>query len=455
MKKKGTMLIACEMFLTEQEPDKRTSIYLERRKAMNRNRPKISLGTKLFLLLTILVIGVTVFFLILISGADISTWKAMPILLEEGNEPPPEADDLMELTGEPTAVPQATQVPTTASELVHVTLRVAGDISLSESIRDSAMLESGEYEFKYVFSNVANLFEDADITLATLETITDDDSPYGNYNAPTALLDDLKNIGLHGFALATEHILDYGYRGLQALRAELSRRGLYYYGINESDTTEDDLPILSINGIQIAILNYTYGFSEAGLAVSETDRAVVKQLEMDQILNDIAMVRAAGAEIVIVMPHWGVKNQIEVTKTMRDRARKMAAAGADLILGSHSNVVSSMEMLSEERADGQMHDTLVCYSLGSFLVDARSGEENAAGMVLSAKLQYDPETRRVSFLEQEAVPIYIYQDFVGEHSMWRVINAMDEERISKLTEDLQEAVHRGALRVEEAIARKP
>jgi hypothetical protein len=38
--------------------------------------------------------------------------------------------------------------------------------------------------------------------------------------------------------------------------------------------------------------------------------------------------RAAGAEIVIVMPHWGIKNRTDVPESVRTLAVQMAQAGA-------------------------------------------------------------------------------------------------------------------------------
>jgi poly-gamma-glutamate capsule biosynthesis protein CapA/YwtB (metallophosphatase superfamily) len=58
-------------------------------------------------------------------------------------------------------------------------------------------------------------------------------------------------------------------------------------------------------------------------------------MDMDAVVSDIHAVRAAGADIV--MPHWGSEYSYSVFSSQRAQAAAMVAAGADLILGSHSH----------------------------------------------------------------------------------------------------------------------
>ena len=47
----------------------------------------------------------------------------------------------------------------------------------------------------------------------------------------------------------------------------------------------------------------------------------------------------------------------------------LAQAGADVILGTHPNVVQGTERLTVTRADGLEYDAVVCYSLGNLLTE--------------------------------------------------------------------------------------
>lgn len=50
-----------------------------------------------------------------------------------------------------------------------------------------------------------------------------------------------------------------------------------------------------------------------------------------------------GANIVVVLPHWGTKNRVQTPDTVQTMAREMAQAGADVILGTHPNVAQGID----------------------------------------------------------------------------------------------------------------
>jgi poly-gamma-glutamate synthesis protein (capsule biosynthesis protein) len=75
-------------------------------------------------------------------------------------------------------------------------------------------------------------------------------------------------------------------------------------------------------------------------------------------------VRAARtqADAVVVSVHWGVEYQHEPLPRQREVAAQLAAAGADLILGSHPHVLQPVELIEQGG-----HRTLVAYSMGNFI----------------------------------------------------------------------------------------
>ncbi len=75
----------------------------------------------------------------------------------------------------------------------------------------------------------------------------------------------------------------------------------------------------------------------------------------------IAQARADGADFVIVYEHWGSENVHEVRSYQRQHAEEIAAAGADLIIGSHPHCLQETETIVTE--DGR---SVPCfYSLGN------------------------------------------------------------------------------------------
>ena len=402
----------------------------------------ISSGTIVFLCLTLGVIAVAFFFLLAISGKDLSegheTNAGQITEALENMDLPDDAEQRLPGEGRPVVILNSEATPA-EPEVKHLTICMAGDVTAPRIIRQTKTTEKGDTDFSDVFVNLNDLFTDADISLATLETMTDDERDYDTYNTSPSLLDALREAGIHYLNLATEHMLDYGDAGLEMTRAELNIRGINYCGASGT------YHMLSVNGINIAILTYTYGISDA---IPETqDVSGVPFFLLERALSDIALARANGANLVIVLPHWGTKNSGEVSESMRETALQLAKAGADMIIGSHPNVVSEMEILKTERVDGREYETLVCYSLGALLMDARS-KDNAAGMVLRTELQYDSGARQVVFLSNKAVPLYIGQDTADGDRVWRVVNASDSAYLDGLSVDFRESALAARTRVE-------
>ena len=79
---------------------------------------------------------------------------------------------------------------------------------------------------------------------------------------------------------------------------------------------------------------------------------------------DIKAARAAGADFVIVMPHWGAEYSEYVSPEQRRDAAALVAAGADLILGSHSHFTGRSRRSTDRRAVPRSWTTrsATCYS---------------------------------------------------------------------------------------------
>ena len=208
--------------------------------------------------------------------------------------------------------------------------------------------------------------------------------------------------------------------------------------------------MLNVGGVQVAVLAYAYGLSDEGRERTKGDsRGVVALMETQRVTRDIAQARVDGANIVVVLPHWGTKNRAQTPDTVHAMAERMAQAGADVILGAHPNVVQGVEWISTVRSDGLTYETVVCYSLGCLLTDARDSE-NTAGMAVRLEMTYDPAVRRVWPGALEVTPLYIARQREDSGIVYRVVNAQDEQALEKLTLSEQAAAAQAAERVKNA-----
>ena len=210
--------------------------------------------------------------------------------------------------------------------------------------------------------------------------------------------------------------------------------------------------IFQINDVQIAVLAYTYGLSENSTKKTRaSERYAVPVIDQSRMVRDIANARKEGADIVIVMPHWGTKNKESVASSTRSLARALAEAGADLIVGAHPNVVQRVEKMTVTRSDGARHDAYVAYSLGSFLTDSRDAK-NTAGVILQMQIVYDPATRTASFEDVGYMPTYIQRVRAGDAYTYRIVACGDESYVSEQDASAQKAIEGARESIAEAVA---
>jgi len=425
-------------------------------------RNSISAGTLIMLLVTTLALAGCVVFLLVIAGDEMNSHahelnrmieETGATLLAETESDPVTAD-----TPRPTASPQMAQTLPSAQATPEVrtrevsvfTLAAAGTIYAPKAIRTGAKTETGEYDFAPVFAGLGDALSSADLAIVTLETMTaGEEKGYGNYNAPVQLLDALRDAGVDLVSLGTERALDKGYDGLQITMGELTARGIMHAGVSAADGTAKKTDLIGINGIQAAVLAYSYGLSEEGKeSASPDEQAVVSVMNIQQMMQDIRQARVDGADVVIVLPHWGTKNKPETPEELRTMAAALAQAGADVILGTHPNVVQGTERLTVTRSDGLEYDAVVCYSLGSLLTDART-EENTAGMVAHLSIVYDPASRRVSLGSLASLPVYVAREKEDGRYAYRIVDVENAQAVSALDMQEQEAARRAAEHVRE------
>ena len=421
-------------------------------------RGRLSPGTVLMLLLTALAVIGSILFFALLVGDDLyeRTGEFVRTLAEDGlfdaemlyldiPEPTPVANLWLEDTPVPTAPPAT---PTPVPVPVTISIAAAGAVYAPKTVRESAMQSAG-YDFDAVFAGLVDALSKADLAIATLETtVAGREKGFDHYNTAPEILDALRGCGVDLLALATEHMLDKGYEGLDLTVSEITARGLSYAGVQTEE--ENPATMMLVGGVQVAVLAYTYGLSDEGAALTNNNqRAVAALMDRQKMISDIRQARVDGADVVIVLPHWGTKNIADVPVNVQRLAGELAQAGADIILGTHPNVPQSTERIRTTRSDGLEYETVVCYSLGNLLTDART-QENTAGMVAHVNVTHDPVTRRTTLGEMYCTPVYIARQRVQEETVYRVVDAESAKALEMLTPEEQQAAQAAVQRIREA-----
>ena len=88
--------------------------------------------------------------------------------------------------------------------------------------------------------------------------------------------------------------------------------------------------------------------------------------------------RAAGADLVIVFPHWGVEYRAKPPAAQQKLARMIIDAGADMIIGNHAHWAAAMEVHAGRP---------IWYALGNFVFDQTWSEPTMEGISLELTFQ--------------------------------------------------------------------
>ena len=325
-----------------------------------------------------------------------------------------------ELTLDPLAAPTVPSDPTPAPQTNtgtgrRVHMRVLGDIMFHQEQLDMAKQPDGSYDFSLQFKYIADSIGAADYTIANLETTVgkyknQNYSGYPQFNTPESVLTTLKDCGIDFFTLANNHMLDRWFDGMKNNVNLCEKYGFQYVGAYRTQEERNTPTIYEINGIKIGFVAYTH--STNTMEDRGCDEAVkiygVPYLYKSDIEADIAALKKAGAEVVIALPHWGAENTHIPDSDQQKYAKKLAAAGADIILGSHSHMVEPM--LTYEGVDpntGKNRQVFCIYSMGNF-ISAMTLARTDNGIILDFTIVEQPDG---SFRVEDIgyVPLYVWK----------------------------------------------
>ena len=272
-----------------------------------------------------------------------------------------------------TVTPAPTVEPTT-------TLLLTGDI-IPARCTEAAISSRGS-DWTLPFQPMHDTLAAADITIGSLDsTISGAVVPTGcietfSLGGVAAVADGLRYAGYDVIAHAANHIKDCGAAscGDQSMldtATNLRTAGIQSAGSGANLAEALRPVVVERNGVYFAFLAYDdiaayYHATEVTAGSAPMDPAT--------IAADVANARKV-ANVVIVMPHWGVEYTADPSERQREFARAAAAAGADLVIGNHPHWVQAHE---------QIGTTFVAYALGNFVFDQDWSLETQQGVVLEA-----------------------------------------------------------------------
>jgi poly-gamma-glutamate synthesis protein (capsule biosynthesis protein) len=179
------------------------------------------------------------------------------------------------------------------------------------------------------------------------------------FTGDPALLAGLQDAGIDIVSLANNHLGDGGLHAVADEISTLDLLGIAHTGAGANNSAARAPAIVNAGGRRIAVLAYCWVLPTEYWATSNSPGS--SGFSIYQVTADIRAAKAAGADYVVVMPHWGIEYTDDVLADQSNAAAEMMAAGADLILGSHSHWFGQIAPAGA--------DKLIFYSFGDLVFD--------------------------------------------------------------------------------------
>ena len=139
--------------------------------------------------------------------------------------------------------------------------------------------------------------------------------------------------------------------------------------------------IFEKDGFKVGILNYTWATNENN--DWDTDQKYISYMSEEKIRSDVEKARAAGAEMLIACPHWGIEYDTAPSEEEQTYSKLFCDLDVDLILGAHPHILQPVEVLTNSKG----HKTVCFYSVGNFVAASIMQDYSLIGGIARATLQ--------------------------------------------------------------------
>lgn len=242
---------------------------------------------------------------------------------------------------------------------VTLTVSVVGDCTLGtdENFDYSTSLNAyfENYGKEYFFQNVKSIFEADDLTIANNEgTFTEsydrEDKTFA-FKAPASFAGIYSCSSVEAVNTANNHSHDYGEQSFSDTMNALDAEGIVHFGYDET-------AVMDVKGIKVGLVGIYELYDHLG--------------REQQLKDNIEKVKADGAQLIIVIFHWGNEKETVPDSNQTTLGRLAIDLGADLVCGHHPHVLQGIE---------EYKGKSIVYSLGNFCFGGNSYPSDMDSMI--------------------------------------------------------------------------
>ena len=272
-------------------------------------------------------------------------------------------------------VPWEPMMSDAASQDIRVArIALGGDIVPTASNRDA-----------FLTGNVSRLVDDglcgvlgkADFRILNLEVpLTDEEAPIEKCGpaliSPTGAVRGLAALGIDAVALANNHIMDQGARGLSSTIAALDGAGILHFGAGQNLDEARPPLVVEIGARRVGV----YACAEHEFSIAGEERPGANPFDPLASLQHVRELRGK-CDIVVALYHGGREHYRYPSPLLQARCRALVDAGANVVVCQHSHCVGCEE---------SWHEGTIVYGQGNFLFDHQDNEFWATALLVEVYL---------------------------------------------------------------------
>lgn len=260
---------------------------------------------------------------------------------------------------------ESTEAPETAAVKVprlvdaQLTVSLMGDCTLGtdEAFNYDTSLNAyfATQGADYFFQNVRPILEADDLSIVNMEgTLTESTERNWEkfaFKGSPDFVNILSGSSVEASNIANNHSHDYGDQSFEDTKATLKEAGITPFGY-------DDTAVVTVKGVKVGLV----GIYELN------DHLERKQ----QLKDNIAQVRRDGADLIIVVFHWGNERETVPDSNQMTLGHLAVDYGADLVVGHHPHVLQGIE---------EYRGRYIVYSLANFCFGGNSAPTDMDTMI--------------------------------------------------------------------------
>ena len=291
--------------------------------------------------------------------------------------------------------------------------------------------------FDYIWGDALEELEQMapDLRLINLETaVTRSDSYWPrkgiNYRMHPDNFPCIEAAGIDACILANNHVLDWGYKGLEETLDTVTAAGMKSIGAGKNSREAEDPAVFKLScGRRVIVLAFAHtssgmfpewqaGPGRAGVFLIEN----LNDAAIEKIASQVAALKQAG-DLVVASVHWGGNWGYRIPREQQRFAYGLIdRAGVDVVHGHSSHHPRGIEIYN---------DRPILYGCGDFLNDyegIRSHLEYRGDLTLMYFLTFDPGSGRLQRLQMTPLQIQRFrlQRASKPDSQW-LAQTMDRE----------------------------